>query len=130
MPTAVFRFKEVNDTLGHSIGDQLLCRVAKRLCESVRETDMVSRFGGDEFCVLFQPSKKLVVADLDVVAKRIISSIRWLDVVDGHAITIGASIGVAVAPRDAVTPEELLKCGDLAMYRAKSNGRGEAVWFE
>ncbi len=123
-------FKEVNDTLGHSIGDQLLCKVAKRLRESVRETDMVSRFGGDEFCVLFQPSKKLVDADLDMIAKRIISSIRRPYVVDGHAITIGASIGVAVAPRDAVTPEELLKCGDLAMYRAKSNGRGEAVWFE
>ena len=106
-------FKEVNDTLGHSIGDQLLCRVAKRLCESVRETDMVSRFGGDEFCVLFQPSKKLVVADLDVVAKRIISSIRrpvrrrWP--CDHH----WRQHRVAVAPRDAVTPEELLKCGDL-----------------
>jgi diguanylate cyclase (GGDEF)-like protein len=123
-------FKEVNDTLGHSIGDQLLCKVAKRLRESVRDTDMVARFGGDEFCVLFQPSKTLADADLDMIAKRIISSIRRPYVVDGHAIAIGASIGVAVAPRDAVTPEELLKCGDLAMYRAKSNGRGEAVWFE
>ena len=72
----------------------------------------------------------MINADLDVIAKRIISSIRRPYVVDGHAITIGASIGVAVAPRDAMTPEELLKCGDLAMYRAKSNGRGEAVWFE
>jgi diguanylate cyclase (GGDEF)-like protein len=123
-------FKEVNDTLGHSIGDQLLCKVAKRLRENVRDTDMVARFGGDEFCVLFQPNKKLIDSHMDMIVKRIITSIRRPYVVDGHAITIGASIGIAVAPRDATTPEELLKCGDLAMYRAKSNGRGEAVWFE
>ncbi len=123
-------FKEVNDTLGHSIGDQLLRAVARRLRESVRETDMVARFGGDEFCVLFQPTPELNRAELDAIAKRIISTVRQPYVIDGHTITVGASIGIASAPHDAATPEELLKCADLAMYRAKANGRGEAIWFE
>ena len=121
------RFKEVNDTLGHSIGDQLLVNVATRLRESVDATDMVARFGGDEFCILSQSVQNRV--DAERLARQIIEAIQQPYAVEGHTISIGASIGLAVSPADAGIAEDLLKCADLAMYRSKLTGRGKAVWF-
>ena len=121
------RFKEVNDTLGHSIGDQLLVNVATRLRECVDATDMVARFGGDEFCILSQSVQNRV--DAERLARQIIETIQQPYAVEGHTISIGASIGLAVSPADAGIAEDLLKCADLAMYRSKLTGRGKAVWF-
>jgi diguanylate cyclase (GGDEF)-like protein len=121
-------FKEVNDSLGHSIGDKLLHEVAVRLRESMRPIDMVARFGGDEFCVLLQPSE--TIPDVDVIAKRIIHTLSQPYVIERHTIVIGASIGICVAPDDSDHSEELLKCADLAMYHSKMTGRSKALWFK
>jgi len=121
-------FKEVNDSLGHSIGDTLLHQVAVRLRECVRPIDMVARFGGDEFYVLLQPAETL--PDVDVIAKRIIHTVSQPYVIERHTIIIGASIGICVAPDDSDRAEELLKCADLAMYHSKMTGRSKALWFK
>jgi diguanylate cyclase (GGDEF)-like protein len=121
-------FKEVNDSLGHSIGDKLLHQVAVRLRECVRPIDMVARFGGDEFCVLLQPAETL--PDVDVIAKRIIHTVSQPYVIERHTIVIGASIGICVAPDDSDRAEELIKCADLAMYHSKMTGRSKALWFK
>jgi diguanylate cyclase (GGDEF)-like protein len=121
-------FKEVNDSLGHSIGDILLHQVAVRLRECVRPIDMVARFGGDEFYVLLQPAETL--PDVDVIAKRIIHTVSQPYVIERHTIIIGASIGICVAPDDSDHAEELLKCADLAMYHSKMTGRSKALWFK
>lgn len=120
-------FKEVNDSLGHSIGDKLLHQVAVRLRECVRPIDMVARFGGDEFCILLQPAETL--PDVDVIAKRIILTLSQPYVIERHTIIIGASIGICVAPHDSDRAGELLKCADLAMYHSKMTGRSKALWF-
>lgn len=122
------QFKEVNDTLGHSIGDLLLRAVADRLRECVRSVDMVARFGGDEFCVLMHPTVQMPPADM--LAQRIIDTLGRPYMIEGHTIVIGASVGMCVAPRDAGTAEGLLKCGDLAMYHSKASGRRLARWFD
>lgn len=122
------QFKEVNDTLGHTIGDRLLCAVAERLRECVRSVDMVARFGGDEFCILMHPTIETPPAD--ALARRVIEAIGRPYVVEGHTIVIGASVGLCIAPRDAISVEGLLKCGDLAMYHSKAAGRRQAIWFE
>lgn len=122
------QFKEVNDSLGHSIGDRLLRAVADRLRHCVRSTDMVARFGGDEFCILTHPAEEL--PDAEALADRIIQSISQPYVIEGHTILIGVSIGLCVAPRDATSAEGLLKCGDLALYCSKATGRRKALWFE
>ncbi|MBI1868718.1 MAG: EAL domain-containing protein [Methylocystis sp.] len=122
------QFKEVNDTLGHSIGDKLLREVAERLRESIRAIDMVARFGGDEFCVLLHPTEKL--CDVESIANRIIEFIGRPYVIDGHTIVIGASIGIGVASKEAISGEELLKRSDLAMYHSKATGRNKALRFE
>jgi diguanylate cyclase (GGDEF)-like protein len=122
------QFKEVNDTLGHSIGDLLLRAVADRLRECVRSVDMVARFGGDEFCVLMHPTAQMPPAD--ALAQRIIDTLSRPYQIEGNTIVIGASVGLCVAPRDASTAEGLLKCGDLAMYNAKAAGRRLSRWFD
>lgn len=122
------QFKEVNDTLGHSIGDLLLRAVADRLRECVRTVDMVARFGGDEFCVLMHPTAEMPPAD--ALAQRVIDTLGRPYTVEGHTIVIGASVGLCVAPRDATTAEGLVKAGDLAMYHSKAAGRRRALWFD
>jgi diguanylate cyclase (GGDEF)-like protein/PAS domain S-box-containing protein len=116
-------FKTVNDTLGHSAGDMLLQTVARRLQDCVRETDTVARLGGDEFAVLLDG---LMPDESRMVADRILHSLRAAYDVDGHEVVIGASIGMASAPHDAEDAETLLKSADMALYRAKEEGRG--IW--
>ncbi|WP_036282370.1 bifunctional diguanylate cyclase/phosphodiesterase [Methylocystis sp. ATCC 49242] len=121
------RFKEVNDTLGHTVGDQLLASVGARLSACAPAPHMVARLGGDEFCVLVRATREL--PDIDALAQRMIAEMNRPFFIDGNTISIGASIGVAAAPQDSETPIGLLKCSDLALYRAKSGQRGTAVWF-
>ena len=109
------------------IGDQLLVSVATRLRQCVDAADMVARFGGDEFCILLRSVQDR--ADAERLAVGVIEAIQQPYTVEGHTISIGASIGLAVSPADAGIAEDLLKCADLAMYRSKLTGRGKAVWF-
>jgi diguanylate cyclase (GGDEF)-like protein len=121
-------FKEVNDTLGHPSGDKLLKLVADRLRQNVRETDILARLGGDEFAVvqsmLQQPE------EVTVLAARIIEVLSEPYEVDGQEVVVGASIGIAIAPGDGDDPDELLKNADMALYRAKADGRGMFRFFE
>jgi diguanylate cyclase (GGDEF)-like protein len=116
------QFKEVNDARGHATGDELLRMVAKRLRQSVKSADLVARFGGDEFQVLLRTSADPQA--LDTVARRIIEDLSQSYCINGQLISIGASIGSALAPRDATGADELLRCADMALYRAKADGRG------
>lgn len=122
------RFKGVNDTLGHSIGDKLLITVANRLANCVRERDFVARLGGDEFSIIQVNLER--PEDSGILAGRIIERISAPYEIDGQQINIGASIGLAIAPTDGKDPEQLLKNADLAMYRAKTDGRGSYRFFE
>jgi len=124
------RFKAVNDTLGHPVGDALLKSVAKRLQQSVRKGDVVARLGGDEFAVLQAPSKIANKSDTERMAKRLLCAIEEPHIIGGQSVTCGASIGIAFAPKDGGTAEDLLKAADLALYAAKTNGRGNATFYE
>jgi diguanylate cyclase (GGDEF)-like protein len=121
-------FKSVNDTLGHAAGDKLLQMVADRLRILVRETDTIARMGGDEFAVLQvaigQP------ADATTLAHRIIETVSKPYDIDGHQVVIGTSVGIAVGPADGMTPDQLTRNADLALYRAKGEGRGTFCFFE
>ena len=122
------RFKGVNDTLGHPIGDVLLRKVTERLRAVVRETDTVARLGGDEFAILQIGAPQPTGAT--ILATRVIEAIEELFDVEGHQVVIGASIGIAVAPNDGTEPDQLLKNADMALYRAKSTGRGTYHFFQ
>ena len=121
------RFKSVNDTLGHPVGDALLQQVAERLKASVRENDWVSRIGGDEFAVIQAPASQPESAV--TLAERIVSDLGRPFYVGTHQISIGASIGISVAPVDSLEPNQLLKNADLALYQAKAEGRGNHRFF-
>jgi diguanylate cyclase (GGDEF)-like protein len=121
-------FKSINDTLGHSIGDALLKGIAGRLQESLRESDKIARLGGDEFAVIQMAEEQPKGAS--ALAARLINVIRTPYLVEGHQLMVGASVGIAVASPDKHDPERLLKSADLAMYRAKADGRGTYRFFE
>lgn len=121
-------FKSVNDTLGHAVGDKLLLSVADRLRLCVRTNDTVVRLGGDEFAVIQSDIKS--PDDAIVLAKRLIATLGAPYEIDGSSIVRGASIGIALAPGDGTSSEELLKHSDLALYRAKELGRGDYQFFE
>ena len=122
-------FKEINDSLGHPIGDELLIEVARRLADCIRDGDLVARLGGDEFAVI-QISHHEPESDAAALAMRIVSIISTPYELQGHHVSIGASVGIALAPTDASEPDELIKKADLALYRAKAEGRGSYRFFE
>ncbi len=115
------RFKVVNDTLGHAVGDELLKEVAKRLRQCTRDADTVARIGGDEFTVLVQDLKK--VEDVTKVAEKIFSAFKEPFRIAGHELFVTASMGVSIYPNDGIDAETLFKNADIAMYRAKDEGR-------
>jgi diguanylate cyclase (GGDEF)-like protein len=121
-------FKEVNDTLGHPFGDEVLCAAADRLRKIVRETDFVARFAGDEFVVLQSPIKR--PEETESLTRRIVEVLGEPYEVDGHKVVIGASVGIALAPQDGSDADVLLKNADMALYRSKSEGRGGWRFFE
>jgi len=120
-------FKEVNDTLGHPVGDALLKSVARRLRKTLRGRDLVARLGGDEFAVL--QASAVREADATKLAKRLMRSLAEPHHLLGHQVTAAASIGIALAPIHGSNPEELMKHADLALYEAKSSGRCTCVVF-
>jgi diguanylate cyclase (GGDEF)-like protein/PAS domain S-box-containing protein len=121
------RFKQVNDSLGHDAGDLLLKEVATRLDSCVRDEDVVSRIGGDEFVVaLFDITKREHAA---VVAEKIIAALSQPIVITGHELLVSGSIGISVYPNDGDDAETLIKCADIAMYRAKQGGGAEQFMF-
>ena len=115
-------FKEVNDTLGHPIGDKLLREVSQRLVDSVHRGAVVARFGGDEFVILLPPSSES--DDNDIICQRLIGAVSEPYEIDGNMIIIGASIGSASAPRDGRNADDIVKNADMALYHAKADGRG------
>jgi len=121
------RFKDVNDTLGHSMGDLLLKEVSKRLLELLRKSDTVSRMGGDEF-VLLLPSIT-TAQSAAVTAAKIVTAFREPFVCNGHTLNITASIGIADFPDDGQDAETLLKNADIALYRVKGDGRNNFQRF-
>ncbi len=133
------RFKRINDTLGHHVGDQLLIRIAERLNQCLRDTDSVARFGaadtawvsrlgGDEFTVLL--TDLVEPKDAVVVAQRIIDAIPHPLKVEGHELYVSTSIGISVFPFDGEDAETLVKNADTAMYEAKSKGRNNFQFFK
>lgn len=119
-------FKEINDTLGHSVGDILLIEIAQRFQSVIRETDSVSRFGGDEFIFLTpQSDAKSVIS----IAKKIISVIEQPIVYEDTELNVTASIGIALYPFDGTQSAMLVKNADIAMYRAKQSGRNNYCFF-
>jgi diguanylate cyclase (GGDEF)-like protein len=120
------QFKQVNDTLGHPCGDQLLCAVAGRMRELLRPEDFVARFGGDEFVVFQQNINS--TDDAAGLARRIVDRLSERYKIDNHLVEIGASVGIAMTSPD-VSADTLLKNADMALYRAKADGRGTYCFF-
>ncbi len=121
------KFKQINDSLGHDIGDLLLKNVAKRLTDTLRLTDTVARLGGDEFVVLLEAYKN--DDNISHVARKMIKTIGEPMQLGAHTVSISPSIGIAVFPEDAQDAKELLKHADVAMYHAKDSGRNNFQFF-
>ncbi|MCS4295104.1 diguanylate cyclase (GGDEF)-like protein/PAS domain S-box-containing protein [Comamonas sp. BIGb0152] len=122
------RFKQVNDTLGHASGDALLCAVAERLRELLRDTDLVVRMGGDEFCIVQNASSAQAAASL---AQRVIDRLSADYEIEGQRVSIGVSVGIALLSQAADTqdPDSLLRKADMALYQAKQQGRGRYAFY-
>ena len=120
------RFKQVNDTLGHAIGDTLLARAAERMRKALRSDDTLGRLGGDEFGVITRTASREAV---EALAARLIDFVSRPYLIDGHLITVGVSVGAAFMPADAAKADDLARCADLALYSAKDDGRGTLRFF-
>jgi diguanylate cyclase (GGDEF)-like protein len=121
-------FKSVNDSLGHPAGDQLLCEAAERLRSCLRATDLIARFGGDEFAIL-----QTAVEDKEQVeslARRLIGRVSEPYLLEGREVVVGVSIGVALSDTAEVVADDLLKKADISLYQAKQAGRGVYRFFE
>ena len=120
-------FKDVNDTLGHPTGDRLLAAVAARLKGSLRESDAPARLGGDEFAVILSDLRS--PEDAASIAQKVVSHLSAPFFLDGHELYVGASVGITLSPRDAVDVDGLLRTADLALYRAKMEGRNTHKFY-
>jgi diguanylate cyclase (GGDEF)-like protein/PAS domain S-box-containing protein len=122
------RFKEVNDTHGHDVGDVVLKSVAKKLQDCIRKGDTISRLGGDEFTILLPQLSQ--VRDAEKVAKKIVEIFDEDLSINGHKLNIGVSIGISIYPNNGSDPAELLKRADDAMYKAKGSGKSDYILFD
>ncbi|MDO7896844.1 bifunctional diguanylate cyclase/phosphodiesterase [Pseudomonas citrulli] len=120
-------FKPINDSLGHPAGDAVLLEVAQRLRDCTREQDLVARLGGDEFVVVLSGMEH--TAEIDRFCERLIASLQQPIHYETHALHIGASIGIAVSRRQGYVPGELIRCADIALYQAKSEGKRTWCYF-
>ena len=121
------RFKHINDTLGHAAGDELVRRVSARLKTCLRSSDVVARLGGDEFVVgLFDVKQQ---EDAAIVAQKMLATFATPFLIEGHEISISASIGISVYPNDGTEVDDLIKFADIAMYRAKERGRNTYLFY-
>jgi len=121
------RFKHINDTLGHAVGDQVLRSIAKRLTTCVRESDTVSRHGGDEFLVLLSEIDH--TEDAEAIGQKIVASIAEPHQVSGHELQLTASVGIAMYPEDGQDAQSLIMRADTAMYHAKNTGRNRVGFY-
>ena len=119
------RFKAVNDSLGHAVGDSLLCRVSERIESQLSDSDTFARLGGDEFGIILHDR-----CDVNDLATRIIELVQRTYLIDGLPVNVGVSIGVSVSPADAQERSQLMQCADLALYQAKAVGRNCFVYFK
>ncbi|MDD5722811.1 MAG: PAS domain S-box protein [Syntrophales bacterium] len=122
------KFKDVNDSLGHNVGDLLLKAVAKRMASLVREGDTVARMGGDEFLMVFSTIKQ--GEDVPLIAKKVVDAFQTPFICDGHKLTITTSLGISLYPKDGEDADTLAKNADIAMYKAKQSGRNRYVFYE
>ncbi|HDK38002.1 MAG TPA: diguanylate cyclase, partial [Thiolapillus brandeum] len=120
-------FKQINDTLGHLAGDELLIEVARRLQETMRSSDTIARLGGDEFAILLEDIGQKVFAEK--IAQKILKSLRQFIVIDDHQFHVTASIGIAIFPDDDSISDDLLRDADAAMYEAKRLGKNDYHFF-
>jgi diguanylate cyclase (GGDEF)-like protein len=121
------RFKIINDTLGHSVGDQVLIEVSRRMREAIRPEDVAGRIGGDEFIILL--ANLADETQIEAIMKRLLKSIERPFVLNNRAYFLSASIGVSIAPRDGTDAKLLIKCADSVMYNVKSAGRNGVQFF-
>jgi diguanylate cyclase len=121
-------FKDVNDTLGHHIGDELILNVTRRLSQIMRDDDLVGRLGGDEFAIIMTCASDNY--SLQAIAERILGAICAPFVVSGHALNIGASIGIAIIDSSTEDARDILRYADMALYRAKNEGRNRACIYD
>ncbi len=120
-------FKEINDSLGHDAGDELLQQVAQRIRACLRQADRLARFGGDEFLVLIDPVRRR--KDVELVTRKILQAVSTPLKLQGLVASVSASIGIAIYPDDGDDPQRLLKNADAAMYQAKQNGRNALEFY-
>lgn len=126
-------FKSVNDSLGHSVGDNLLIEIAERLKADIRHEDVIARFGGDEFVLLLtrlDKNKSIAYEQVSIITKKISKTINQPIMAAGHEIKMSASIGATLFSENSIDSESLLKQADIAMYRAKSDGKDAVRFFE
>jgi len=120
-------FKQINDTLGHPIGDLLLMSAARRLTECIRESDIVARIGGDEFTVILEDINS--PHDAAGVAQKILEAMTKVFILDGHKLSVSTSIGISLYPNDSHDKETMMKNADTAMYYAKQHGKNNYRFF-
>ena len=122
------RFKEVNDTLGHLVGDQVLVQVSARLQENIRKTDLLVRMGGDEFAIVLNEGVDAKLAES--IARRILESMKKPFLCSGHSVKLGVSIGICLREKECSADTDLLQHADLALYKAKNSGRNGFMVFD